>query len=52
MRISKMITKEKMPGSFIKLSQLILKGNVWRSVWGICLWILGLEGLMRTLNGS
>ena len=40
-----MITKEKMPGSFIKFSQLILKGNVWRSVWRICMWILGLKGL-------
>ena len=52
MRINKMITKEKMPGSFIKFSQLILKGNLSRSVWRICLWILGLEGLMWTLNGS
>ena len=34
-----------MPGSFIKFSQLILKGNVWRSVWRICMWILGLKGL-------
>ena len=31
--------------SFIKFSQLILKGNVWRSVWRICTWILGLKGL-------
>ena len=28
MRINKIITKEKMPWSFIKFSQLILKGNV------------------------
>ena len=40
-----MITKEKMLWSAIKFSQLILKGNVWRSVWGICMWILGLKGL-------
>ena len=40
-----MITKEKMPWCFIKFSQLILKGNVWRSVWRICMWILGLKGL-------
>ena len=40
-----MITKEKMPWSFIKFSQLILKGNVWRSVWRICILILGLKGL-------
>ena len=45
MRINKMITKEKMPRSFIKFSQVILKGNVWRSVWRICTWILGLKGL-------
>ena len=41
-----MITKEKIPWSVIKFSQLILKGNVWRSVWRICMLILGLEGLM------
>ena len=40
-----MITKEKMPWCFIKFSQLILKGYVWRSVWKICMWILGLKGL-------
>ena len=28
-----------------QISQLILKGNVWRSVWRICTWILGLKGL-------
>ena len=40
-----MITKEKIPWSVIKFSQLILKGNVWRSVWRICMLILGLKGL-------
>ena len=40
-----MITKAKIPRSVIKLSQLILKGNVWRSVWRICMLILGLKGL-------
>ena len=49
MRINKMINKEKMPRSFIKFFQLILKGNVWRSVWRICMWILGLEGVKNTL---
>ena len=34
-----------MPRCSIKFSQLILKGNVWRSVWRICMWILGLKGL-------
>ena len=23
----------------------ILKANVWKSVWRICMWILGLKGL-------
>ena len=41
-----MITIEKMLWSFIKFSQLILKGDVWRSVWRICMWILGLKGLI------
>ena len=45
MRINKMITIEKIPWPFIKFSQLILKGDVWRSVWRICMWILGLKGL-------
>ena len=44
-----MITKEKMPCYFIKFSQLILKGNVWRSVWRICMWILGLKGVIKIL---
>ena len=43
-----MITKEKMRQCFIKFSQVILKGNVWRSVWRICMWILGLKGLSGT----
>ena len=45
MRINEMITKEKMPRSFIRVSQLIRKGNVWGSVWRICMWILGLKGV-------
>ena len=45
MRINKMIVIEKISWSFIKFSQLILKGDVWRSVWRICMWILGLKGL-------
>ena len=39
-----MITKEKMPWSFIKFSQHILKEIVWRSVWRICMCVLGLKG--------
>ena len=45
MRINKMIIIEKIPWSLIKFSQLILKGTVWRSVWRIWMWILGLKGL-------
>ena len=43
MRINKMIIIEKIPWSFLKFSQLILKVDVWRSVWRICMWILGLD---------
>ena len=54
MRINKMITIEKMLWSFIKFSQLIVKGDVWRSVWRICMWILGLKGLsiLQHLNDT
>ena len=34
-----------MPSSFMKFSLLFLKGNVWRSVWRICMWILGLKAI-------
>ena len=47
-----MITKGKMPWSFIKFSQVILKGNVWRSVWRICMWILELKGLRKVWNSK
>ena len=30
----------------------ILKTNVWRSVWRICMWILGLKGLTAQATGS
>ena len=46
MRINKMIIIRKIPWSFIKFSRLILKGDIWRSVWRICMWILGLKGLI------
>ena len=41
MRTNKIIIKLKMLWSFIKFSQLILYGNVWRSVWRISMWIFG-----------
>ena len=52
MRFNIMITSRKMLWSFIKFSQLIFKGDVWRSVWRICMWLLGLKGLssMPTSN--
>ena len=54
MRINKMITIEKRLWSFIKFSQLIVKGDVWRSVSRICMWILGLKGLriLQHLNDT
>ena len=45
MRINKMITQREMLWSLNKFFQLILYGNVWRSVWRICMWILGFKGL-------
>ena len=41
MRTIKIIIKLKVLWSFIKFSQLILWGNVWRSVWRISMWIFG-----------
>ena len=46
-RSNKMITTDKMPWSFFKFSQVILKGSVWRTVWRICMWILGLKPRSR-----
>ena len=50
MGINKMLTKEKIPWSCIKFSQLILKGNVWKSVWRICMRILGLKGIFALFS--
>ena len=44
MRIAKMITKEKMPWSFIKFFQQFLTGNVWRSVLEFVFGYWGLKG--------
>ena len=53
MRVNKMITKVKMHWSANKLSQLTLEGNVWRSLWRIYMWILGLKGISpSSLNVS
>ena len=37
--------------SFITFFQLILQGNMQRSVWRICMWILGLNGLNSGIPG-
>ena len=42
-RIIKVINKGKLQRSFIKFSKHSL-GNVLRTVWRICTWILGLKG--------
>ena len=39
-----------MPWPYIKFSQVILTGNVWRPAWRICMLILGLKAL-RCYNG-
>ena len=49
MRVNKMITKEKMLWPVVKLSHLFFKGNVWRSVWRIYMWISGLKGLKNNV---
>ena len=50
-----------MPWSFIKFSQLIHEGNVWRSVCRLCMWILGfkvlnystsIQQILRSVLGS
>ena len=30
----------------------MFEGNVWRSVWRICIWILGLKGLSDNKDDS
>ena len=47
--MNKMISKEKVLWSFNMFFPLILWGNVWRSVWRICMWILGIKGLIQIL---
>ena len=50
MRINKMMTYRENTLIFYKFSQLILTGNARRSVWRICMWILGLKGLNFSKN--
>ena len=57
-RINKIMTKRKILWSFIRFSQLILQGNVKRSVLRICEWIMWLEGedywrdMVRKFSGT
>ena len=53
MKICEMIT---IKGKYFDLLSNSLnsffKGNVWRSVWRICLWIFGLKGLIFLPNDN
>ena len=50
-RINKIVAKRKMSQSLIKFSKPILKENVWRSVWRICMWILRFKGQRVSAKG-
>ena len=52
MRITKLITKGRNTLILHQILWTILKRNVWRSVWRICIWILGLKGLRRIKKGK
>ena len=45
MKITKLITKGENASILNQIHSTILKRNVWRSVWRICMWMLGLKGL-------
>ena len=47
MRITKLIAKWDNALILNQIHSTILKRNVWRSVWRICMWILGLNGLIK-----
>ena len=49
--VNKMISKGKVLWSITKFSQLILYGNVRRTVWRTCIWILRLKGLTHSHSG-
>ena len=50
MRTYKSITKGNMLWSFDKISQLILWENVRSTAWRICMWTLGLKGLVCVIK--
>ena len=45
MRITKLITNGRMAMILNQILSTILKRNMWRLVWRICMWILLLKGL-------
>ena len=47
MRITKLIKKRENALILNQILSTILKRNVLRSVWRICMWILGLKGLTK-----
>ena len=47
MRITKLIKKRENALILNQILSTILKRNVWRSVWRICMWILGPKGLTK-----
>ena len=52
MRITKLMTKREIALISDQILSTILKRNVWRSVWRICIWILGLKGLRNRIPES
>ena len=52
MRITKLITKREIALILNQILSTILKRNRWRSVWRICMWILGLKGLRNRIPES
>ena len=50
MRITKLIKKRENALILNQILSTILKRNVLRSVWRICMWILGLKGLTISMN--
>ena len=52
MRITKLITKRGFALILNQILSTILKRNWWRSVWRICMWILGLKGIPNRIPES
>ena len=52
MRITKLITKREIALILNQILSTILKRNRWRSVWRLCMWILGLKRLRNRIPES